>query len=200
MICFNCGYQLNSNDAEQCKVCGVNFPVKCQSCGKPNPKLANFCLNCGEDLNNSEIKIFQNVKLEENRKNVAVIFADISGFTSLSERFDPEEVREIINDCFQYITKSVYELEGTIDKYIGDCVMILFGAKYTHSDDAKRAVSCAIQMLKSIEDFSKERLSKMGISLNLSIGIDYGLVVTCRSCDSSASPLANWHVAHFCEY
>lgn len=78
--------------------------------------------------------------LDESRKNVAVMFADISGFTSLSEKLDPEEVREIINECFNYITSPVYELEGTIDKYIGDCVMILFGARYMHMDDAKRVV------------------------------------------------------------
>jgi class 3 adenylate cyclase/tetratricopeptide (TPR) repeat protein/energy-coupling factor transporter ATP-binding protein EcfA2 len=178
MICFNCGYQLNSADAEQCKVCGAKFPIKCNTCSTPNPMLAKYCLNCGNDLNNLLVNNLAENKLEENRKNVAVIFADVSGFTSLSEKLDPEEVREIINDCFQYITKPVYELEGTIDKYIGDCVMVLFGAKKTHNDDANRAVNCAIQMLKRIEDFSRERLTKNGILLDLSIGVSYGLVVT----------------------
>ncbi|WP_220126416.1 tetratricopeptide repeat protein [Tepidibacillus sp. HK-1] len=116
--------------------------------------------------------------LTENRKNVAVIFADVSGFTALSEKMDPEEVREIINETFAYITKPVYELEGTIDKYIGDCVMILFGAKYPHSDDPYRAVSCGMKMIDLIQDFSKERLSSKGVTLNLSIGINYGQVVT----------------------
>ena len=116
--------------------------------------------------------------LTESRKNVGVMFADISGFTSLSEKLDPEEVREIINECFNYITSPVYELEGTIDKYIGDCVMILFGARYTHTDDAKRIVSCAMKMMDLISDFSTSMLSNKGIKLNLSIGINYGLVVT----------------------
>ncbi|WP_339061971.1 tetratricopeptide repeat protein [Tepidibacillus marianensis] len=116
--------------------------------------------------------------LTENRKNVAVVFADVSGFTALSEKMDPEEVRDIINETFAYITKPVYELEGTIDKYIGDCVMILFGAKYPHSDDPYRAVSCGMKMIDLIQDFSKERLSSKGVTLNLSIGINYGQVVT----------------------
>lgn len=110
--------------------------------------------------------------------NVAVIFADISGFTALAEKLDPEEVREIINDCFSYITRPVYELEGTIDKYIGDCVMILFGARYVHSDDAKRAVLCAMKMRDLIQEFSEQRFPSDEYRLNLSIGINYGLVVT----------------------
>ncbi|WP_418367204.1 tetratricopeptide repeat protein [Tepidibacillus sp. LV47] len=116
--------------------------------------------------------------LSENRRNVAVVFADVSGFTALSEKMDPEEVREIINETFAYITKPVYELEGTIDKYIGDCVMILFGAKYPHSDDPYRAVKCGMKMMDLIQDFSKKRLSSKGVTLNLSIGINYGQVVT----------------------
>jgi class 3 adenylate cyclase/tetratricopeptide (TPR) repeat protein len=106
------------------------------------------------------------------------MFADISGFTALSEKLDPEEVREIINECFNYITGPVYELEGTIDKYIGDCVMVLFGARYAHADDAKRVVLCAMKMLELISEFSSGILSSKGVSLNLSIGINYGLVVT----------------------
>lgn len=116
--------------------------------------------------------------LAESRKNVAVMFADISGFTSLSEKLDPEEVREIINECFNYITSPVYELEGTIDKYIGDCVMVLFGARYTHADDAKRVVMCAMKMMELISEFSTSMLSSKGVALNLSVGINYGLVVT----------------------
>jgi len=142
--------------------------------------MGRFCFNCGSGLENIESRsTVQNFEtLPENRRNVAVIFADVSGFTALSEKLDPEEVRELINDCFNYITKPVYEMEGTIDKYIGDCVMVLFGAKYIHADDAKRAVLCCIKMLKLISEFSEERLSAQGISLNLSIGINFGLVVT----------------------
>lgn len=172
MICFNCGYKFNSENAEKCSVCNVSFQKKCSKCGSANPKFAKYCINCGSPL--LEIK----EEITEMRKNIAVIFADISGFTKLSESMDPEDVRELINDCFEYITKPVYELEGTIDKYIGDCVMILFGARYSHSDDAKRAVKCAFKMMKCIEDFSKERL--LPDNLKLCIGINYGLVAAGR--------------------
>lgn len=180
MICFNCGIKIHDSQLKECQLCGVRFEQVCPSCNFPNPSMGKYCFNCGTRIvclePQSSIQNFDT--LSENRKNVAVVFADVSGFTALSEKLDPEEVRELINDCFDYITRPVYELEGTIDKYIGDCVMILFGAKYIHSDDAKRAVICAMRMMNLIREFSLERLSSQGLSLDLSIGINYGLVVT----------------------
>ncbi|NTV88835.1 MAG: AAA family ATPase [Clostridiales bacterium] len=180
MICFNCGLKLNNANDSECRFCGVKFHVNCLSCGFPNPQAARFCFNCGGRLTGAEDKssIENYSTLSEGRKKVAVIFADVSGFTALSEKLDPEEVREIINECFNYITSPVYELEGTIDKYIGDCVMILFGARYVHADDAKRAVMCSVKMMELISDFSKSHLASRGLTLGLSIGVNYGLVVT----------------------
>lgn len=180
MICFNCGINVKGQEQKECQLCGVKFGTYCPVCLSPNPPMGRFCFNCGSNLESFESRSsVQNFDtLTENRRNVAVIFADVSGFTALSEKLDPEEVRELINDCFNYITKPVYEMEGTIDKYIGDCVMVLFGAKYIHADDAKRAVLCCMKMLDLISEFSEERLSDKGLSLNLSIGINYGLVVT----------------------
>ena len=180
LICFNCGLKLNSGNDRECRFCGVKFSGTCAACGFPNPQAARFCFNCGSRTANPEgVSSVENYgTLAESRKNVAVMFADVSGFTSLSEKLDPEEVREIINECFNYITSPVYELEGTIDKYIGDCIMILFGARYSHTDDARRAALCAIKMMDLISEFSKSMLSSKGVALNLSIGINYGLVVT----------------------
>ncbi len=180
MICYNCGYQLHTVEEAECGLCGAKFTQKCASCDSPNSEFSKFCAFCGSRLSESSDKssVENYETLSENRKNVAVIFADVSGFTKLSESLDPEEVREIINDCFNYITRPVYEMEGTIDKFIGDCVMILFGARYTHADDAKRAVMCAMEMMELIKDFNENYLSSRGIALNLSIGVNYGLVVT----------------------
>jgi len=179
MICYNCGYHLQFEHIKECPLCGMKFPINCHACGSPNPLYATYCFHCGNEIKKDKQSSVQNFDtLAETRKNVAVMFADVSGFTALSEKMDPEEVREIINDVFQYITKPVYELEGMIDKYIGDCVMILFGAKQSHSDDPKRALTCGMEMMKRMEEFSKERLSRQGLNLNLTIGINYGLVVT----------------------
>ncbi len=180
MICFNCGIKLDNSDEKGCRFCGVAFSVRCSSCGAFGPKTARFCLTCGNRLPRQDERSSAEGggALAEGRKNVAVIFADISGFTAISEKMDPEEVREIINECFNYITGPVYELEGTIDKYMGDCVMILFGARYAHPDDAARAVTCAMKMMELADDFSRGILSQKGVVLKLSIGINYGLVVT----------------------
>ncbi|MDD4188729.1 MAG: adenylate/guanylate cyclase domain-containing protein, partial [Eubacteriales bacterium] len=180
MLCYSCGFKLHTGDETECRLCGAKFAVRCGMCGSPNSEFSSYCSQCGEKLarENPKISKTNNSQLSENRKNVAVIFADVSGFTKLSENMDPEEVRDIINDCFTYITRPVYELEGTIDKFIGDCVMILFGAKYSHSDDARRAAVCALQMKDLVKSFSETYLSSKGIKLNLSIGVNYGLVVT----------------------
>jgi len=175
MKCFNCGYPIDKSDPSNCKVCGSKYPIECPSCSIHNPKFAQYCLSCGYDL--SKFNAI-NQPDTETRKNVGVLFADVSGFTKLSKMLDPEDVRELINDCFQYITRPVYELEGTIDKYIGDCVMVVFGNDYTHADDSFRTIKCAIEMMKRIDEFSQEKISKLNMKLDLSIGVNYGLVVS----------------------
>ena len=182
MICYNCGLKIHNTNAKECHFCGVKFGSLCSNCKTPNPVMAKFCFNCGNQQSIiKEASSVQNYSvLAESRKNVAVLFADVSGYTALSEKLDPEIVREIINDCFNYITAPVYELGGIIDKYIGDCVMVLFGAKTNHIDDAKRAVLCAVKMSKLIQEFSEERIKPLGFDLHLSIGVHYGLVVTGR--------------------
>lgn len=182
MICYNCGLKIHNTNAKECHFCGVKFGSLCSNCKTPNPVMAKFCFNCGNQQSIiKEASSVQNYSvLAESRKNVAVLFADVSGYTALSEKLDPEIVREIINDCFNYITAPVYELGGMIDKYMGDCVMVLFGAKTNHIDDAKRAVLCAVKMSKLIQEFSEERIKPLGFDLHLSIGVHYGLVVTGR--------------------
>ncbi len=179
MKCYNCGFATNEVNRE-CPECHLKFPIECTGCNAFNLQYSEYCANCGNSLmfDNSTLKNFG--ELTESRKNVAVIFADISGFTALSEKLDPEEVRNIVNGCFDYITKPVYELDGTIDKYIGDCVMILFGAKYSHADDASRALRCALKMQELVKEYSRERIIEEDIELKLSIGVNYGLVVTGR--------------------
>jgi len=165
---------MNEEHAAQCKVCGAKFESYCGSCGKANPSAAKFCLHCGVSISKKQEK----AELEETRRQVAVMFADVSGFTKLSEELDPEEVRDIINGAFQYILRPVYELGGTIDKYIGDCVMVLFGAKHSHKDDAARALKCSLEMKRLIQEYSDEKLHSTGMNLELSIGVNYGMVVT----------------------
>jgi len=138
--------------------------MKCPRCGYDNQETANFCSRCGLQL----------IRTSGQRRPVAVIFADISGFTALSEKLDPEEVKDLIDQCLQRLARVIQNYEGYIDKFIGDCIMALFGAPIAHEDDPLRAVLAGLDLLKEIINFNNEKKQK----LSLSIGINYGLVAT----------------------
>jgi class 3 adenylate cyclase len=97
------------------------------------------------------------------------MFADIAGFTAMSDKTDPEEVTIIMNDCFGMIGKVIERHGGTIDMFIGDCIMVLFGLPVALEDAPKRAINCAIEMRENLQNFSAER--DLAIPLDLHIGI-----------------------------
>ena len=107
------------------------------------------------------------------RKLVTVMFADISGFTVLSENMDPESVRDLMNQCFTHLVPCITQYEGTIDKFIGDEIMALFGAPRAHENDAERAIRAALDMMEVLEHFNHEH----HINLGLHFGINTGLVL-----------------------
>ena len=89
------------------------------------------------------------------RRLVTVLFADISGFTAMSEVLDPEDVREIMNIAFEDVVSAVYRYGGWVDKFIGDAVMALFGAPNAHEDDPERAVATALEMRQAVNAVRK---------------------------------------------
>ncbi len=143
--------------------------MECPACGRENPEDAIFCIYCGAKLDRERAH-----RALGERKLVTVLFADIAGFTSLSEELDPEEVLKLINTFFEKLEEPVRKYEGTIDKYMGDAVMVVFGAPQAHENDPERAVYTAIEMQRIAKEFSK-RVKK---EISLSIGINTGLVVT----------------------
>lgn len=143
--------------------------MKCSKCGTTNPEGARFCNQCGAEL----LAVLRR-RDRGQRRRVAILFSDISGFTTLSEKLDPEEVRDLINACLQRLAGVIYRYEGYIDKFIGDCIMALFGAPVTHEDDPLRAVIAALDQMAEIKEFNQEK----ELDLELSIGINYGLVAT----------------------
>ena len=164
--------------------------MKCQKCSFDNPKGSKFCNQCGTPLIISSIekdhlhlaqshlprklrKKISSLRIEGERKNVTVLFADISGFTALSEKLDPEEVIELINRCFKVLIDVIYKYEGTIDKFIGDCIMALFGAPITHEDDPERAVRTSLEIMGALDRFNEEH----GTKLSIHIGINSGTVI-----------------------
>lgn len=111
------------------------------------------------------------------RRVVTVMFTDVSGFTAMSERLDPEEVREVVNSFFKVLTEPIYRFGGVVDKYIGDAIMATFGAPVAHEDDAERAVMAAWTMQNVAKAFSAKMKAKSGTELKVRIGLNTGLVV-----------------------
>lgn len=115
--------------------------------------------------------------IQGERRQVTVIFADVSGFTALSETLDPEEVASFMNECLKDLAEAVYQYEGVVDKFIGDCVMAVFGAPIALEDDAERALHAALSMRNRVELFNKRRSDRLKEPLALHIGINSGTVI-----------------------
>lgn len=139
--------------------------MECKRCKFDNPVGMKFCGNCGNPL---AIRAE-----EEEKKIVTILFADLKGYTALSEHMDPEDVKELMDNIFQQITEIIERHRGFVDKYLGDGVMALFGAPVAHEDDAERAVMAAIEIQEFVSKFSHNK----NIPLSLRIGINTGEVI-----------------------
>jgi class 3 adenylate cyclase len=108
------------------------------------------------------------------RRVVTILFADISGFTALSEKMDPEQVRNMMNACFDQLVPLVEKYGGVVDKFIGDEIMALYGAPVAHEDDPARALRTSLEMMEALKRFN----AKYGTNLGMHAGINTGLVVS----------------------
>ena len=121
----------------------------------------------------------------EQRREVTVLFADVSGFTALSETLDPEDVRQIMNDVWQRLDRLILDHGGTIDKHIGDAVMAVWGAQGAHEDDPEQAIRAALAMQKEITDDRlkieqsdhSSHLQPVHLQLRLHIGVHSGTAI-----------------------
>ncbi|HEY5153627.1 MAG TPA: adenylate/guanylate cyclase domain-containing protein, partial [Acidimicrobiales bacterium] len=110
--------------------------MECPSCGALVAEGARFCSSCGQPL----------VSLSDERRVATVVFADLVGFTTLSETADPEQVKNLVDACFERLVRDVTSFGGRVDKIVGDAIIALFGAPVAHEDDAERAVRAALRM------------------------------------------------------
>lgn len=108
------------------------------------------------------------------RKNVTLMFVDIRGFTPLSERIEPEEVIQVLNEYLDLCTQAVFRFEGTLDKFIGDGVMAIFGAPIPFADHPERAVRAALEMKKGSAALAEQLTEKYGYSVSFGIGLNTG--------------------------
>ena len=110
------------------------------------------------------------------RKTVTIVFADLAGSTSVGERLDPEALRDLQTRYFDAMRRALERHGGTVEKYIGDAVMAVFGIPVLHEDDALRAVRAAVEMRDAMADLNRELERDLGVGLELRVGINTGEV------------------------
>jgi len=110
-------------------------------------------------------------------QNVAILFADMVGFTTLSEKMAPEAVVAMLRDFHSRLARTIFAHGGTLDKYMGDAVMAHFGTPRTGTDDASRALACGLAMVREVESWNAERASRGEPAIEIGVGIHYGPVV-----------------------
>ncbi len=196
--CPKCGHD-NPPGVNVCGQCATPLAPICPHCGFENPANFKFCGNCGGKLDAAPARVSppeprthtaapipaalaQKIssvgkQIEGERRNVTVLFSDISGFTTIAEKLDPEQVYDFIDGTLKAFTAEIYKHEGTLDKVLGDGIMALFGAPIAHEDDPARAVRAALGMQDALKRINADLEPRLGISLRVRIGLHTGTVV-----------------------
>jgi class 3 adenylate cyclase len=141
---------------------------KCAECGQENPNVARFCLACGTPLADS-------ASAREERKVVTVLFADLVGFTSRAEQLDPEDVRAMLSPYYARLRQELERRGGTVEKFIGDAVMALFGAPVAHEDDPERAVRAALAIRDGLTELN-EADPKLELQVRIAVNTGEALI------------------------
>ena len=147
--------------------------LTCANCGHENPDDGRFCSNCGSPLTAAAAP-------REERKVVTVLFADLVGFTSRSERLDPEDVRATLTPYFGRLREELERRGGTVEKFIGDAVMAVFGAPAAHEDDPERAVRAALAIRDAVAEMNEQDPE---LDLHVRIGINSGEALVSLAAD-----------------
>jgi class 3 adenylate cyclase/tetratricopeptide (TPR) repeat protein len=142
----------------------------CAVCGTDLPRGARFCPNCGS-------AVVATPRGGRERKLVTVLFADVTGSTTLGERLDPERMREVMDAFFAAMRAEIEAEGGTVEKFIGDAVMAAFGVPYAHEDDATRALRAALHMLQRLELVNQDLAKDHDVTLEVRIGVNTGEVL-----------------------
>ncbi len=204
MRCPNC-QTLNPANAKFCLECGNRLLI-CPNCGTINLPFAKFCIECGTALQAGKVSRTSTAEIPrasssaiidalpshngtarpdpeillppEERRVVTIMFADITGSTPLADHLEPEDMRAILTGYFNLMAEQIRRHGGTIEKYIGDAVMAIFGAPTTHEDDPDRAIRAALDMQTALTLFNEQRqgLDPEANRLQMRIGINTGEV------------------------
>jgi class 3 adenylate cyclase/pimeloyl-ACP methyl ester carboxylesterase len=195
--CPGCQIEAPS-DAEFCPDCGLSLLVSCPQCRTSNSAGNRFCKKCGHAMGSArssaeserfaapsaytpqhlaEKILTSRAVLQGERKLVTVLFVDVSGFTALSEKLDPEDVHGLMDRAFELMLGEVHRYEGTVNQFLGDGLMALFGAPIAHEDHSARAVHAALSIQRVLGAYRDELLAKRGIEFRARMGLNSGAVV-----------------------
>ncbi|MBE9569249.1 MAG: AAA family ATPase [Proteobacteria bacterium] len=177
MKCPKCQSE-NPDERKFCRECGAKLLPVCPQCGYENLPGDKFCGGCGQRLEEVAEAEKTLPEAEGERKHVTVLFSDLSGYTAMSEKLDPEEVKEITSRIFGEISKVINKYEGFVEKFVGDAVMALFGVQKAYEDDPVRAIRAGTEIHDLVEAISPELEERVGRPLSMHTGINTGLVVT----------------------
>jgi class 3 adenylate cyclase/predicted ATPase len=160
VICSNCGAQ-NPGGSRFCGGCGGSLSLSCPACGAPIEEGLRFCRECGASLGppasaptGTEAPAPAGPSAE--RRLVSILFADLVGFTTLSERRDSEDVRDLLTRYFDTSRQIIRRYGGTVEKFIGDAVMAVWGTPTAQEDDAERAVRAALDLTAAVTALGQE--------------------------------------------
>ena len=179
--CPNCAAD-NPERARFCMSCGAELSPGCPQCGAENPGGAKFCMECGSALSAEAAPAAAGSAAPakappEERRQATILFADLSGYTAAAERMDPEAVKALVDRTLRVLGGEIERFGGSIDKFIGDNVMGVFGAPVSHEDDPERAVRAGLAMQEAMEDANRQSREKFGVGFSLRVGINSGEVM-----------------------
>jgi class 3 adenylate cyclase/tetratricopeptide (TPR) repeat protein len=161
--------------------CGAELSPLCPECGVENPVGAKFCIECGTDLSPAASAATTAPAATEappeERRQATVVFADLSGYTAAAERMDPEAVKALVDRTLRVLGEQIERFGGSIDKFIGDNVMGVFGAPVAHEDDPERAVRAGLAMQDAMEEANRQSREKYDVGFSLRVGINSGEVM-----------------------
>ena len=169
MRCAACGFD-NAAGARFCGSCGAVLEQRCPACGEAIAPGLAFCTSCGAPLEGAATA----APRREERKVVTVLFCDIVGFTTRAEQLDPEDVRRVLSPFYARLRAELERFGGTVEKFIGDAVMALFGAPVAHEDDPERAVRAALAIREAVAGLNEDT---PGLDLQVRIAVNTGEAV-----------------------
>ncbi len=155
--------------------------MNCPQCRSKNPADANFCMKCATPLNSErrdQTATPEKQPMEGERKHATVMFSDLSGYTAMTEKLDPEEVKSLMGGIFKKAEGIVEKYGGTVERFFGDEVMVLFGVPKAHEDDPVRAIHAALEIHQLVENLSPAFEKAHQTPLKMHTGINTGLIIT----------------------